>query len=161
MMPRAQRFVTGLPESPLPGVSPAQWERFVKALEVQPVDAVSDSGGLGCYDMRSRRLVELGYASNLRSVRAPSGRQISVCDFALPWTLRRFLTDPVAQYAALVKSMKDYHQALTSGELNKSQDASLSGTMAVLHLGGRGALRAWPNLFENTRRLYDATREVF
>ena len=159
-MPAAQRFIA-LPESPLEGVSNESWARFVAALEVQPIGAVSESGGLGSYDIRPRRLIELGYALALRSKRNEKGRQIYICDFILPWTQKRFLAEPVAQYVALSKSISLYHRALMSGELKKPEDASMAGALAVLHVGGRGALSGWPKLFDHTRTIYENARRSF
>jgi len=156
----AQRFALG-PKSPLEGISNDAWQRFVAALEVQQIDAISESGGLGSYDFRPRRLVELGYATRLCSKRTEKGRQIHICDFILPWTQARFLSDPVAQYVALSKSMLLYYTALMSGELKRPEGVSMAGTLAVLQIGGRGALKAWPNLFESTRALYKNARKSF
>ena len=155
-MSAALRFVAG-PESPLRGVNDAQWSRFVAVLEVQPIGAVSDSGGLGAYDIRPRRLVELGRATNLRYVQAPSGRWIHVCDF----DGERFLADPIAQYSVLSRSISLYYAALKGGELQMPKDVSLSGALAILHRGGRGAFKAYPDLFDNTRSLYEAAKEIF
>lgn len=148
--------------SPLDGVSADAWERFVRVLEVQPVEAVSPSGGLGAYDMRPRRLVELGYAKTLCSRRTELGRQVHVCEFEPPWTQRRFLIDPLAQRAALTKSMVLYHRALFDGQLVHPGKMSISGALTVLHVGGRGALVAGEEkLFESTRALYEAARGMF
>jgi hypothetical protein len=137
------------------------WQRFAAALEVQSINAVSQSGGFGSYDLRPRRLVELGYAMRLRSKRTDKGRQIYICDFFLPWTQARFLADPVAQYTALSKSISLYHRAVLSGELKKPDGVSMAETMATLHRGGRGALEAWPKLFDHTRALCESVRGLF
>jgi len=155
-----RRFVSG-PVSPLEGVSSDAWSHFVAALEVQAVDAVSDSGGLGSYDIRPRRLVELGYAVGLDSKRTPAGRQIRVCNFVLPWTQKRFLEEPVAQYVALSKSISLYHRAIVSGELKVPEGVSVAGALVILQRGGTGALKAWPNLFDNTRALFKAAQGAF
>jgi hypothetical protein len=147
--------------SPLKGVSAAQWTRFVRALEVQAIGAVSESGGFGSYDMRPRRLVELGYAKDLRSVRNEDGRTIRVCEFILPWTQDRFLADPILQYKVLSQSISLYLKALVGGDLKRPEDASVAGVLAVLHVGGRGALAGWPDLFIDTRARYDAARGAF
>ena len=156
----AQRFIS-TPDSPLEGVSRDAWAQFVAALEVQPINAVSDSGGLGCYDIRPRRLVELGYAKTLCSKRTEKGRQIHVCDFVLPWSQSRFLTDALAQFVVLSKSIVLYHRALMSGELKVPVGVSTAGALSILHRGGKGALTSWPNLFESTRELYEATKGAF
>lgn len=156
----ARRF-TSVPANPLPGIPPAAWRRLVDALEVQPVASVSASGGLGAYDLRPRRLVELGYASGLRYCRTAAGRQVHACEFARPWTEARFLSDPVAQYAALSRSLSLYFGALMNGELRRPAGVSLSGALAILHVGGRGALDGWPKLFDGTRVRYEAARDIF
>lgn len=147
--------------SPLPGVSIQAWTRFAQALEVQPIKAISESGGYGCYDMRPRRLVELGYAGNLQSARTPKGRMVYTCEFIHPWTAQRFLSDPIAQHKALALSMALYHRALSEGRLTRPEGVSLAGVLAILHRGGRGALAGWPTLFEHTAALYEQAEGVF
>lgn len=160
-MKTAHRFASNL-ESPLEGVHNDAWQRFVSALEVLPINAVSKSGGLGSYDIRPRRLVELGYATGLRSLRTDEGhRQVQACDFAPPWTKARFLADPVAQYTVLAKSTRAYYDALRRGELMRPSDVSIAGALAILHIGGRGALAGWPKLFEHTRAIYESARGAF
>ena len=160
MSAMAHRFTSG-PDSALVGVSADAWRRLIAALEVQPTGATSASGGLGSYDIRPRRLVELGYAMQLVSLRSDSGRQIHACNFIEPWSKARFLADPVAQYTVLVKSMRAYYDALRGGELVKPEEMTMAGALAVLHVGGRGALKSWPKLFENTQALYAASQGAF
>lgn len=158
----AQRFVATAPKSPLEGVSNDAWQRFIAALEVQASDAISESGGFGSYDIRARVLVDLKYAINPRlasSVR--SKREIHVCDFVLPWSKRKFLADPFAQYTVLVKSTRANYDAIRNGSLQKPKELSMAGALAILHVGGRGALRGWPKLFEHTRAVYEAARGAF
>ena len=148
------------PVSALEGVSPDAWRRFVAALEVQAVNEVSPKGALGAYAIRARRMVELGYATRLRTERR-DGVQRQVCAFILPWTEMRFLKDPLAQYTVLVKSMRAYYAALTSGELKVSEGLSKAGALAILHIGGKGALTGWPKLFDNTRAVYERAQGEF
>lgn len=154
------RFHSSL-ASPLPGVSIQAWTRFAQALEVQQIKAISESGGYGCYDMRPRRLVELGYAGNLQPARTPKGRMVYACEFIHPWTAQRFLSDPIAQHKALALSMTMYHRALSDGKLTRPEGVSLAGVLAILHRGGRGALAGWPHLFEHTAALYEQAEGVF
>lgn len=155
------RQVTSHLSSPLPGVGDDAWARFVTALEVQPVKAMSESGGFGAYDLRPRRLQELGLVTVTKLTRGPSGRSMCECNFVAPMTRDRFLSDPLTQYRALVKSMTDYHRELTDGSKTKPADISMAGALAVLHRGMHGALRSWPNLFDNTRALYEAAQGAF
>lgn len=157
----ATRFKSIL-ASPLPGVSAEAWARFYHALDVQPIDAVSAFGGLGSYDLRPRRLVELGLGENLRSERTSArGARVYVCDFVAPLSRDKFLSNPVTQYMALSRSMVGYHRQLQGGELARPAGMSLSGALAILHRGGRGALGAFPDLFQHTRALYERARGAF
>ena len=156
----AQRQFQLVP-GPLPGVSPDAWSRFKSALEVQAPNAVSASHGYGAYAMPARRLVELGYASNARRMQTSAGRWVWDCDFILPWTKTRFLTDTLAQFVAFSKSISLYHHDLMSGDIQKPAGSTLAGCLVVLHVGGRGALKAWPDLFEHTRALHDRVKELF
>lgn len=160
MMPAvSHRFVSG-PHSPLDDVSSDAWRRLLSVLETQPTGATSASGGLGSYDIRPRRLIEMGYATKAKSFKL-DGRQVHSCTWLAPWTEQRFLSDPIAQYTVLAKSMRMYYDALRRDELKKPSEMSFAGALMVLHIGGRGALKSWPNLFENTRALYDAAQGAF
>ncbi len=145
-------------KSPLPGVSDAGWDAFVRALDVQPADAVSASGGLGSYDIRPRRLVEIGLAENFRIDREPGRRDRQGCDFK---SSKLFLADPRRQLAALARSIARYHAEVASGAIQVPAGLSLSGALAILHRGGRGALAAWPDLFDDTRELLKRTERCF
>jgi hypothetical protein len=148
----ARRFVYAGPESPLEGVSTAAWQRFIAALEVQPTDAVSASGGLGAYSISPRRVAELT---------PDGGSKLDVRTFITPRMRDRFLKDPDAQYRVLAKSMRAYYDALRNGELKKPQDCSMAGALVVLHIGGRGALAGFPKLFERTQALYEKAQGAF
>jgi hypothetical protein len=163
LAPRPSKVIRGAHRlaSELVDVSDEGWALFVRSLEVQPIKTISSSGGLGSYDMRPRRLVELDRASNLRSVRAHGKRHTYDCDFKAPLTKERFLDDVMLQYRVFSQSMKRYHEELRSGALKQPDGVSLAGALAILHVGGRGALRAWPELFDNTRARYEAAQGAF
>ena len=158
MMP-AVRFTSSTLDSPLEGVGTQAWLTFVSAIETQSAQTISPTGALGAYAIRPQRLVELGYATNLRRTGPNRARQI--CDFILPWTEKKFLGNTLAQYAVVAMSMKAYYDALRRGDLKKKEDMSLAGALAILHVGGTGALKNYPNLFEHTRAIYDKARGAF
>lgn len=174
MLNAEPRFSSSL-KSPLPGVALPAWQRFVSALELEDVpgaaprlrrmDEVSVRGGFGSYDLRPKRLGELGYVTDLVRAggRAMRGRpQIYACRFVPPLTRERFLADPRAQLEALGKSMRGYQQDLEAGRLLRPAGMSLAGVLALLHCGGRGALAAWPgDLFDHTRAVYERARGAF
>lgn len=157
----ARRFYARQTASPIAGVSMDAWGRFAKAMEVQSNTAVSASGGLGTYDIRPRRLVELGLCANLRLVNKHKERSVYECDFKLPWTKDRFLGDLMAQCRVFAQSMALYRKDLADKVITQPDGVSLAGALAILHVGGQGALRAWPDLFENTRARYESAQGAF
>jgi hypothetical protein len=153
------RFIATM-KSPLPGISDAAWGKFVKVMETAKPRSITISGGYGAFDMRPRRLVELGYANVLK--RGKNGkREVWKCEFVRPWTERKFLGDSFAQYAAFRASMMRYAEALRTDEIKYPEGCSLAGALAILHVGGRGALKGFPKLFEQTKKLYDAAKGIF
>lgn len=155
MSQQALRF-TDTAVSPLEGVSSAAWREWVAAITAQPGSAALRGGALGVYCIRPRRLVEIGRATNFRRL---DGKQF--CDFKNGWTQERFLADPIAQFAVLVKSTRMYYDALRDGTIKRPSDMTMSGALAVLHAGGLGAIEGWPELFDETKKLYEATKGLF
>jgi hypothetical protein len=142
-------------ESPLEGVHAHAWQRWITALTNHSATA-ERGGGLGTYNIRPRRLVEIGRAANFRRL----GKK-QFCDFIAPWTEEKFLSRYDAQYAVLVKSMRLYYDALRDGAIKKPDGMSMSGALAILHAGGIKALEHWPDLFDGTKALYEATKGIF
>lgn len=147
--------------SPLAGVSDESWERFVYAMNVQPIDAVSASGGYGCFAMRPRRLAELDVMVNLRSVRTTEGRQVQDGDFVLPYSKDRFLGSPSLQYKIFEKSILAYDAAIEHGDIEVPDGIGHSEALAILHVGGHGAIKSWPKMFENTAALVERIKGAF
>ena len=147
--------------SPLPGVSNEAWAKFVRLLETQDVRSKSASGGFGAYDMRPKRLAELGIVRLTGLGRNHANRQHYECEFIAPWNRDKFLSDPRLQYRVLVMSMERYAEDIRVGKVTKPADISLSGALAILHRGMTGALKSYPNLFSDTRRLLSDAQGVF
>jgi hypothetical protein len=157
-----QRFQrTKIADSPLAGVSTAAWDRLVRACSVQGISEISRSGGYGFLDLRPRRLAELGLMESLRSERL-NGRQVWRGDFVPPHSEAEFLGSALVQLAAFRLSMRDYDARISSGELRLAEGSSKSGTLAILHRGGTGALASWPRrALSDTMALYRASDGLF
>jgi len=153
------RFAQSPTAAVLSGVSHEAWLRFAAALEAQPAGAVTSTGGLGAYEFQPRRLVEMKAATNL-CYEGSDGRT-QTCDFVAPLTRKLFLADLRLQYKLFVRSIQMYDRQLTTGELKIPKGATRAETLAALHVGGRGALKDWANLFERTRVRCNAVREIF
>lgn len=146
--------------SALAGVDDGAWDCFTRALCVQPINAISASGGFGCWDLRPRRLGELGVMTDLRYVAGP-GRDRWEGDFVSPWSADVLLGDVIAQHGLFVASMRLYAAALADGRIVRPVEVSRAGALAILHRGGRGALASWPRLFDDTRAIFDAAKGLF
>jgi len=127
--------------SPLAGVSNLAWARFVDALTIdddyglrngapRPFDARTHAGGLGCFGILPRRLVDIGVA---RSVCIVDGRAI------VAGLNRDFLLNPLAQRDALDESIRRYDEI----GIVLPADMSRSGALALYHRLGPDALAKW------------------
>lgn len=126
-------------KSEIVGVSDARWTAFVRSLKTASPGSVSRWNALGMFEMKPRRLVDLGLMSNPGKVRAEGSRTVWVAEWVAPITERTFLQNPRIQYRALVVSMQRYAAAIT--ELPTG--LSLSGALAVLHRCGPQGLATW------------------
>ena len=120
--------------SPLAGVSDDAWRSFVRAMTVRPAVDPEGAKGHGCFDLRPRRLAEL--------------------DLATPSTFEEC-------YAAFAKSVATYLDDIDAERLTVPEGVSRAGALALLQRGGRGALAAYPDMFTDTREVYDRARECF
>ena len=129
--------------SPLAGVSDEAWTRFVRALQVAALGAVTTARGhvLGCYEMRPLRLGDIGVMRGLRA-ETVNGARIWHGDFVPPIpTLEAFLASRDAQYDALVRSTVLYDADIAPGGAPK--ELGRAGGLAVLHRAGPKALASW------------------
>ncbi len=127
--------MTAIPlASPIAGVSDDAWRAFVAAMTVRPAVDAPESKGYGCFDARTRRLAELGLAA--------------------PTTFEE-------GYTAFEKSVVAYLDDIKGGRLTTPDGVSRAGAIAILQRGGRGALSAYPEMFSDTREVYERARECF
>lgn len=150
-------------KSELPNVSDEAWTYFVQSMISAPLHAVSKSNELGMFKFKPRRLADLGLVNNLTRIQAPSGRTVWAGTFLAPMTSRKFLKSPKAQYAVFVESMQDYINQINVGKIEKDQDMSIAGALAILHKAGPKGLETWKKgeIFPETKRMYDSVAGVF
>ncbi len=150
-------------ESAFPGVSHEAFTDWVFAMRVQPLGAVSESNGLGLFDMRYKRLADFGFVTNIRYRRdAQTNRSVQEADWGSTLTLEKFLASASIQYKVFCASSRKYLDALRSGELVRPEGVSESGALAILHRGGPGALKKWSDeRFEKTEELFKRTNGWF
>ena len=151
-------------------VSDEEWTVFVKALHTATPSAISATNAMGMFEMKPRRLADLGLMQNVKCVRVPSGRMAGVGEFAPPLSAKIFLSTPRLQYKALCASMCDYARRLATGSIERPdggtpEDMTLSGVLAILHRCGPLGLKTWNDTtkpkFEATAALYDSANGVF
>ena len=120
--------------SPIASVSDDAWRAFVAAMTVRPAVDADDAKGFGCFDIRPRRLAELGLAK--------------------PNTFEEC-------YEVFVKSVVAYLDDIQAGRLTVPEGVSRAGTLAILQRGGRGALTAYPDMFSDTHEVYERAKWCF
>ncbi len=146
-------------KSELPGVSNEAWTQFVFAMKIAQLGAVSASNGLGMFDVRYKRLAELGLVTDVGYKRdAVTNRSVQVATWVPPLTREKFLASANAQYKVFVASMNDYFTALFNGKIDAPKDPAMtvSGALAILHKGGRGALAKWSDVNERFESWHEA-----
>jgi hypothetical protein len=151
------------------GVSDEDWTVFVKAMHTAMPSAISSTNAMGMFEMKPKRLADLGIMHNIKCTRSPTtGCMAWVGDFVSPLTAKSFLGTPRLQYQALCSSMKDYVQRLRDGSISHEdvpEDLTLSGVLAILHRLGPQGLRTWNDTskprFEGTEALVARANGVF
>jgi hypothetical protein len=145
MSHEAAAKISGILASPLTGVADFAWTRFVSALTIDDdrgankgkprrFDARAHAGGLGCFGISPRRLVELGvlkevFVSKGRAIADPRDKRVVV-----------FLSDPLLQRDALVASVRRYDRVLVDP---LPAGMTRSGALALCHRLGPQALSKW------------------
>ena len=150
--------------SPLVDVTASEWTAFVRAMRTADLGSVSASNALGMFEMKPRRLAELGVLTDMRSCRSPAGRRVHTGTFVLPMTERRFLADPGVQYDTFKRSMAEYSSRIRTGDIALSEGVSLSGALAILHRSGTGGLAGWADSekrFSETVALWERAEGIF
>lgn len=154
--------------SQIEGVTDSQWTDFVLALATATLGAVSASNAMGMFELKPRRLADVGLLKNVRCTESPTGRLVWVGDFVAPMTSKKFLSDADAQYKALGDSMRDYMVRMYEGDIDCDvgslpEGMSLSGALAILHRCGPNGLRKWTDdeRFSDTVALYDRCNGIF
>lgn len=155
--------------SPIPGISDVKWTQFLLAMVVAPLDSVSASNGYGLFNMKMRRLADLGLVKGETATRGTSKRMIWVGDFVPPMTAERFLSSREAQRSAFGESMRRYVAALADGSIPKPSGGwpaktTLSGALAILHRCGPQGLSTWADeskRFADTETLVTKANGIF
>jgi hypothetical protein len=148
--------------SELPGVTDEAWADFVRGMATRGATDISEGNALGMFELTPRRLADLGYVEGLQRT-CVRGRTMWVAKFKGKMTSAKFLRNPRAQYAAFVKSMKDYADKISAGVIRKPEGMTLAGALAILHRGGPNGLQNWERgeRFATTEMLYNRVAEAF
>ena len=145
-------------KSVLNGVSDETWTEFVHALSTQDLSTISDSNSYGCFEMRPRRLADLGLMVELKRTKKGK-REVYEGVFTTPLTKQKFLSNPIVQYNAFASSIEKFDANLPD-VLPKG--LSRSGALAVLHRAGPSALKAWErNKMPSTVAFLQRANKIF
>ena len=160
---------TSILQSEIPGISDEAWTEFSKAMKTAEVGSVSASNGHGMFEMKPRRLADLGLMKELSCLRGPMNRMVWKGEFVSPLTQKIFLKDPKVQYRAFSASMRKYVDGLRDNSIprpdgGRPEGLTLSGALAVLHRCGPSGLKTWndeENRFPDTVNLYQRANGIF
>lgn len=150
-------------KSEIPGVTDEQWTRFAITMKTASSNNISASNALGAWEIRPRRLADLGIMKNISTTRSPSGRMVWIGEFVKPLTQKKFLADIKKQYQVFADSMKKYVVMVRSGEIKKPETwdpkgpTTASGILAILHRAGPSGLENW---CDETKRFPDTVALV-
>lgn len=159
----------------LPGITPAAWTAFVRALRGPDPKAITPTYQLGMFRFGMRRLVDLGLAHNPHR-REYKGRQVWDAAWipALEPGPDKFLDDADLQLKTFGRSMLAYgHQiangpaAALVGSLLDGKPVTLSGLLAVAHQAGFHGLTQWASdpkvraQFPQTMALFQRANGLF
>ena len=151
-------------KSELEGVSDDAWTRFVRAMKTQGPAAISASNAFGMFEMRPKRLEDLGLMTELSSSRSPTGRMVWTGKWVAPVSEKVFLENPRVQYKVWITSIKLYVDSIYTENEDLPSGISLSGALAILHRCGPRGLINWgdtENRFPETIDLVERTNNVF
>ncbi len=156
-------------KSEILGVSDEGWTAFAKAMRTAQPGAVSASNALGMFELKPRRLADLGLMRSISSTRSATGRMVWIGEFVAPLSQKKFLADPKLQYRAFAKSMSEYVRGLRNGTIPRPdgghpEGMTLSGVLAVLHRCGPKGLKNWNEAdkrFPDTVALFERANGAF
>lgn len=157
--------------SELEGVDDEAWTTWVLAMKVAEPTDVADSGALGMFAIKPRRLADLGLMKN---VSHSNPRKTGQLQWSGEWADPRltrdvFLSSPTIQYRAFVASTRFYATGIEDGSIScpdvlADDGVTLSGALALLHKCGPRALEQWSNVKSRkpgTIELFGVTNGLF
>lgn len=150
-------------KSELPGIYDEQWTDYAFAMKIANRGDISLSNGLGMFDIRYKRLEDLGFVTNISYKRDPIiNRSVQVAEWLPPYTQDKFLKSANFQYRAFSASNRHYFKELRNRSLSMPPGVTFSGALAILHRGGRSALAKWATQqFDETREIFDMANGIF
>lgn len=163
--PRLERVLA----SQIPGVPDEAWTEFALAMKTAAPGSISSSNAFGMFEMKPRRLADLGLMRNIVSARSSSGRMAWKGDWTPPLTEKKFLASAADQYEAFGASMRKYIEGLEDGSVPQPEsgvpaDVTLSGALAILHRCGPQGLVRWTDegsRFPETIALVQVANGIF
>lgn len=150
--------------SPISHVPREAWTTFCRAMQTQRLGQVSESNSLGLFELKPRRLGDLGLVDRLSLTRASNGRMVWVGSFKPPLSAKAFLTNPLLQYNSFVQSMVSYMREIRNGSIVLPDGMSLSGALAILHRCGPKGIVNWhqeKGRFPDTKAAYERAKDIF
>lgn len=150
------------PQSPLPGVPLAAWEKFVAIMAVYPKDHVDKRYRLGAFGMDARKLKDVGVLETAGKGVYGDEAGVWMGKWAPGLTEKAFLGSMPLQYAAFIRSMRAAAPKVSRhvGAVVDGSKCSLSGLLGVAHAAGEAGVQSWV-ADAQVRRRFGKTTEVW
>jgi hypothetical protein len=155
--------------SPIAGVAPAAWERFVDRMAVADKGHVGRRGRLGAFQVDARRLADVGAMT--RAWKGARGGEAGawVGEWKSGLTETLFLGSMPLQYAVFVRSMRAAAPKVSPlvGIAVDGKVASLSGLLGVSHAAGDRGVEGFVKdpvvraRFPSTAEVFSRTNGIF
>jgi hypothetical protein len=155
--------------SPLSGVEPVPWERFIAKMAVTDKRHVGRKGKLGAFQMDARRLADVG--AMRRAWKGPRGEEVGawVGEWAPGLTEDGFLGSIPLQYAVFIRSMRATAPKVSPlvGKVVDGKVATLSGLLGVSHVAGERGVEGFVKdasirtRFPSTVEMFSRTNGIF
>jgi len=135
-------------ESRLEGVSDDAWSEYVSYSKQGRLTTISPGYHLGYFLLGMESLQDLGYAINVKR-QDYKGRLVKKGEWAGPYSLEGFLSDPMLQYEAFARKTKNDANYILKRHSDKigmefeGKQATLSGLVAVAKQAGLSGMEKW------------------
>ena len=156
-------------DSPVKGVVYVRWLRFTRAMARHPLSYDSPGGRMGAFGLHTRRLADVGLASDPHKTTVGGEVGVWTADWKAPLSKAGFLRSAPLQYEAFRRSVVDMVpkvSGLVDTDVGGAK-CTLSGLLGVGHMAGIAGVGEWVRdakvreKFQKTTDVFNQTNGIF